>query len=123
MAKAISVKTVRAIQTIATSKNFSEFNLQTDEYSMEDIMEANDQGKASDAMLSDVQAADMLLDLLFKMNDRQKIILMYQLLREAGYNLTHEDCAKTLNLTREHYIFLVTGVKKKSQKILQANSK
>jgi len=53
------------------------------------------------------------------MDDRQKIILLYQVLREAGYNLNHADCAKTLSITRERYMVLLKDVKKRAGKILQ----
>lgn len=78
-----------------------------------------DNGKEEELMFSGLQADALLINLLFKFNDRQKIILMYQVLRESGYNLNHGDCAKTLSLTREHYMFLLKGVKKKAVKVLQ----
>jgi hypothetical protein len=68
---------------------------------------------------SNIQADMLLLELLHHLNDRQKIILLYQILREAGYNLNHADCAKTLSLTREHYMFLLKKMKERSAKVLQ----
>ena len=81
--------------------------------------DAGDGEKVVDEMYSAMQADSLLLNLLKGMNDRQKIILMYQLLREAGYNLNHADCAKTLSITRERYMVLVKEVKKRAAKILQ----
>lgn len=94
-------------------------NKDRDDYRDMEGFDASDNGKAAAQMLSDMQADALMLDLLFKFNDRQKIILLYQVLREAGYNLNHEDCAKTLSLTREHYMFLLKGVKTKARKVLQ----
>lgn len=81
--------------------------------------DAGDGGEAADMMVSMVQADVYLLSLLRGMSDREKIILMYQILRESGYNLNHADCAKTLNITRERYMVLLKGVKKRAAKILQ----
>jgi hypothetical protein len=113
----------KTLLVIATSKNFSELAYKTqntlDEGQTDREFDIGDNGKAADNMLSDVHADALLLDLLFKFNDRQKIILLYQILREAGYNLNHGDCAKTLSLTREHYMFLLKEVRGKAKKVLQ----
>lgn len=113
----------KTILLIAQSKNFSDMEKPVREHpdseSENEDFDVGDNGKAQDDMLSNVHADALLIDLLFKMNDRQKIILMYQILRESGYNLNHGDCAKTLSLTREHYMFLLKGVKKKAAKVLQ----
>lgn len=99
---------------VASSQNFSEMELPDGE-----PFDAGDNGDAADQMVSMVQADAMLLGLLCGMNDREKIILMYQILRESGYNLNHSECAKTLNITRERYMVILKGVKKRAAKILQ----
>ncbi len=81
--------------------------------------DAGDGEQAVDSMYSAMHADSLLLNLLKGMNDRQKIIIMYQLLREAGYNLNHADCASTLSITRERYMVLVKEVKTRAAKILQ----
>lgn len=107
----------KAILMVAESKNFSE--LETIDEDGEKGFDVGDNGKAAEQMVSDVHADALLLDMLFRMNDREKIILMYQILRESGYNLNHGDCAKTLSLTREHYMYLLKEVKQKAGKVLQ----
>lgn len=99
---------------LAQSHNFSDM-----EYPDGKPFDAGDEGEAQEAMLGNMQADAYLLHLLLKMSDRQKIILMYQLLREAGYNLNHADCAQTLGITRERYMTLLKDVKKRAAKILQ----
>lgn len=98
----------------ADCQNFSELELPDGE-----PFDIGDEGKAADMMVSQVQADIQLLSLLQKMNDREKIILLYQILRESGYNLNHAECAKTLNITRERYMVVLKEVKKKAAKILQ----
>lgn len=111
MAKKTYLKT---LLYLAQSVNFSEMD-----YPDGEPFDAGDDSHAQDQMLGFMQADAHLLMLLKGMNDRQKIILMYQLLREAGYNLNHSDCAVTLGITRERYMVLLKDVKKRSAKILQ----
>lgn len=108
------VKTLRQIMMVATSQNFSDMELPDGEQ-----FDAGDNGEAAEMMVSQIQADTLLLSLLRNMNDREKIILMYQILRESGYNLNHEECAKTLNITRERYMVVLKDVKKRAAKILQ----
>lgn len=108
------IKTLRQLMMVASSQNFSEMELPDGE-----PFDAGDNGDAADMMLSTVQADASLLALLCGMNDREKIILMYQILRESGYNLNHAECARTLNITRERYMVILKGVKKRAAKILQ----
>lgn len=108
------LKTLNSLLFVAQSTNFGELALADGE-----PFDAGDEGDAQEQILSHMQADAYLLALLKGMNDRQKIILMYQLLRDSGYNLNHEDCAKTLGITRERYMVLLREVKKRSAKILQ----
>lgn len=105
---------LRTLVFLAQSTNFSDMKSPDGSE-----FDAGDEGGAEDLMLGQMQADAFLLALLGGFNDRQKIILMYQLLREAGYNLNHADCAKTLNITRERYMVLLKDVKKRAAKILQ----
>lgn len=103
---------------VPSSKNFSEFTTYNDDNEVQHF-EASDESSAEEEIISNMQADAMLLALLSSFNDRQKVILVYQILRESGYNLNHEDCAKTLSITREHYMFLLADIKKKAKKIIQ----
>lgn len=81
-----------------------------------------DNGKAAEEIIGSVQAELMLLGLLGKFSDRDKVIILFQVARGAGYHLTHEDCAATLSITRERYMVLLKSVKKRAAKILQIPS-
>lgn len=108
----------KTLMMIAESVNFSDLGRNQNDETVQEF-DAGDNGRADDEIASNMQADSLLLTLLFGFNDRQKVILLYQILREAGYNLNHGDCAKTLSLTREHYMFLVSEVKKKARRVLQ----
>lgn len=117
MAK-VYAKTLEQVMMIVTSTNFSALGLPDGE-----PFDVGDDGYSEGAAVSQLQADACLLSLLKGMNDREKIILMYQILRESGYNLNHADCAKTLNITRERYMVILRGVKKRAAKILQTGFK
>jgi len=105
---------LKTLQFLAQSYNFSEMN-----YPDGQSFDKSDDGSGADSMASVLQADAYLLHLLIGMNDRDKVILLYQIMREAGYNLNHADCAKTLSITRERYMVLLKNIKKRSAKILQ----
>jgi len=98
------------ILTIAESKNFSEYG--------EDF-ERGDDGEGEDLLLSKLNADFMLIDVLMHLNDREKIIFMYELLKESGYGLSGEVCARTLSISRTTYIKGLKKVRAKAKKTLQ----
>ena len=57
-----------------------------------------------------------LISFLKLLNDKQKIIFMFFLLREAGYNFNHAQCASTMQISRSLYLKIFREVKKKSRK-------
>ena len=107
---------------IADSKNFSQLSqIGSDGEIM--LFDVSDDGEGSNAIWNGADAEIILLDLLSKFNDKQKIILLYQVLRECGYKIRHEDCAKSLSLSREWYMTLLKEVMQKARKALQSSSK
>lgn len=105
---------LKTLSYLSTSVNFSDMK-----YPDGKPFDAGDNGDSQEATYSNIQADIYLLNLLRSLDDRQKIILMFQILRESGYNLNHADCARTLSITRERYMVLLKAVKKRAAKILQ----
>ena len=70
-------------------------------------------------MYSDVNVDMHVLNLLSQLKDRHKIVLMYLLLRDNGFNFTHGECAKTMSLSRQAYMNLVKVVRTKGKKIMK----
>jgi hypothetical protein len=109
----------KSLLAIPYSQNFSDLpSLKKDNGEIVGL-DFSDNGREVDAIASALNADALLLSLLLNLNDREKIIFLYQLLREMGYNLNHEDCSKTINVTREYYMTLLKAVKDRSVKILQ----
>lgn len=105
---------LRTTLIIGKSKNFSEYT--------DGQFDVNDDGKQEERMYSDTNADMILVDLLGKLNDREKIVFLYELLRQSGYGLNGEECAKTLSMSRQWYSKLLKDVRKKAQKTLQNSS-
>lgn len=110
---------IKSIHLIPESKNFSEYD-KLDETGQFD---AGDDGLGEENMYSVIQTDMYMYNLLMNFSERQKITFLYLLMREAGYNLTHEECARTLSMKRESYMNIVRVVKKKAQKILKQQSR
>lgn len=110
----------KPIILIPTSKNISEFPTFTNDSGEAEPFDVGDEEKSARQVESNLQADALLLQLLGEMDSQDKIILLYQVLREAGYNLNHGDCAKTLSYSLAHYMSLVKEVKRKAIKIIQA---
>jgi DNA-directed RNA polymerase specialized sigma24 family protein len=113
---------MRAIQFIPESRNFSTFaehvpSEHSDDKPLE--YEATDEGEQINKSLSNLQGDELLLNLLLSLDTRDKVVLLYQVLREAGYNLQYGDCARTLSLSRGRYMILLKDVKRKCIKILR----
>lgn len=85
-------------------------------------MDFGDEGASVDLSLEKLDVEITLLRLLSRLSDRQKIILMFLILRESGYDMTHEECAKTISVTREHYMVLLKEVRSKVSKLLHENA-
>lgn len=98
------------IPTMPESKNFSE-------YSDDGEFDRSDDGKEEISFYSKVNAEGILIQILSSLNDKQKIVLLYQVVRELGYDLTHEDCAKTLSMGRVNYMMFLRDVRKRAKKI------
>lgn len=109
---------IKSIPFLPYSINMSDM-----EYSNGNAFDVGDEDNAVVTMFSALRADSFLLQILKELDDRQKIILMFLVLREAGYNLNHADCAKVLRITRERYMVLVKEVRIRAGKILQMNPK
>ncbi len=111
---------------IPTSKNWSEFRTNTlDENNSDEPLayDASDKGEFEQAVVSNLQADQLLYKLLMELDDKGKIILLYQVLKEAGYSLTQEEFAKTLRMSRLGYSTKTKKIKIKCVKIIQGVSK
>jgi DNA-directed RNA polymerase specialized sigma24 family protein len=110
----------RKLLILPESKNFGDLNINLSEEE-KSAYDFGDDNRQTDEMVSAIQADILLLEVLFNLDDRQKVIFLYQILREAGYGLNHGDCAQTLSISRQKYMILLKEIKKKASKVLQSS--
>lgn len=64
--------------------------------------------------LKQIEANDLVVCILNHLDDREKIIFLYQLIRESGYDITHPELAETLHIGERVYF---THLKKMRDKV------
>lgn len=88
-------------------------------YPLSEMDSENNQADFSDLCKEVSQLEDKLdlergiLEILHNLEDRDKIIFLFQILRDDGYNLDHESCADVLHIQREWYMTNLSKVKQK----------
>ncbi len=115
----LTIEDIEELLSLAKSKNFSEYDVLAEDGQFD----VGDNGSSEDRMYSIVQMDMFLFNLLLNFSERQKIVFLYLLMREAGYNLTHEECARTLSMKRESYMTVMRSVKKKAGKFLRQQTR
>lgn len=83
------------------------------------FFDKGDNNLQADQMFSKVNSETILIKILENLNDREKIILLYQVMKYFGYDMTQERLAKTLNFSRISYIALWKKVKVKCEKVMK----
>jgi hypothetical protein len=116
MSKRLKYKSVNYIPNAYAFSEVYELNQVDDpEFDISDL------GKEVDDLYDKLTLEELVLEILHNLNDREKVIFMFQLLRGDGYNLDHHSCAKTLHIERQWYMVNLSRVRKKVGLILQAN--
>lgn len=101
-----------SIPSLPQSKNFSEYT-ETGEF------DRSDDGLEEDRIFNQIEVEQTILKILTHFNDKQKVVFLYQLVRDSGYDITHEECAKTLSMGRVNYMNFLLEVRKRVKKFLQ----
>lgn len=108
---------------IPTSKNFSSFRTKSLDKNNSDeplAYDVSDKGEFFDDVYSNLSGDSVLFKLLMELDDKEKIILLYQIIKEVGFNLTQEEFAKTLRCSRLWYSSSAKKVRMKCIKIIQS---
>lgn len=78
----------------------------------------SDMGKQMESVEDGLQYEKLVLQILNNLNLREKIVFMFQLLRDFGFALDHKSCAKTLEINRQGYMKLLSIVRKKASLVV-----
>ncbi|MBV6446376.1 MAG: hypothetical protein IFNCLDLE_02674 [Ignavibacteriaceae bacterium] len=71
-----------------------------------------------DNTYSNIFADEIVVQILFNLKDREKVVFMYQLLRESGYEIDYGSAAQTMGIQRQSYMKMLSLVKKKARVII-----
>lgn len=106
---------------IPVTVNFSQLEQEFDENSR--TFEPSDDGLEQERLNNNIQYEELVIHILANLDPREKLVFMYQLLRDGGYQIDHGAFAKTLNVSRRQYMRVLETVRTKSMLYMWAYKK
>ena len=105
------------INFIPKSINFYELEEKeksfNDNFNKKDII-GSDEGLAVEKMEQDIHFEELIIQMLYSLEGREKVVFLYQLLRDFGYQIDHTSFARTINLKRNQYMNILATVRLKT---------
>ena len=97
---------------VPMSINFSQLEKQAEDGELE--YEPGDRGLENKRLQDNMQYEEMVVQILCNLEPREKLIFMFQLLRDNGYQIDHGSLAKVVKLSRRQYMRVLGTVRLKS---------
>jgi len=97
---------------VPMSINFSQLEKQAENGELE--YEPGDSGLENKRLQDNMQYEEMVVQLLCNLEEREKLIFMFQLLRDNGYQIDHGSLARVVKLSRRQYMRVLGTVRLKS---------
>lgn len=97
---------------IPMSVNFSELQTQFEENDQE--FDPSDNGLETKRMQEGVEYEELIVQILCALEPREKLVFVYQLLRDGGYKIDHASFGKTVGITRVQYMRVLETVRMKT---------
>ena len=94
------------------SVNFSSLERELEEDSIP--FDPSDGGLEEKRLENNLAFEEMIIQLLCNLELREKLIFIFQLLRDNGYQIDHGSFAKTISLSRRQYMRILKDVRLKS---------
>ena len=107
---------------VPESVNFSELKKRRATDSGEKEFDVGDEGHSMESIEESIEYEKMVLQMLCNLDMYEKLIFMYQLFRDYGYQIDHGSFAKTLNISRMKYMQMLKMVKIKTLLIVEGRS-
>jgi hypothetical protein len=102
---------------IPTAYSFSEIEASLPEgAALDDVL--GDSGVCDGKMVDDFAMEQLILQVLYNLDEREKIIFCYQLLRDNGYQIKHGAFAKTIGINRQRYMVWLKRVRDKAKAVI-----
>lgn len=92
--------------------NFSDLEQQVEDGELE--YEPSDEGLERKRLEDNLQYEEMVIQILCNLEEREKLIFIFQLLRDSGYQIDHGSFAKVIKLSRRQYMRVLDDVRIKS---------
>jgi len=103
------------INFIPKSVNFSELE---EKYPIGDggvSYDLGDDGLEQERLSNTIMYEELVVQILCNLEPREQLVFVYQLLRDSGYNIDHASFAKTLNLSRRRFMWVLENVRQKTR--------
>jgi len=103
------------VNFIPKSVNFSELQ---ERYPVEDggvSYDLGDDGLEQERLNNTIMYEELVVQILCNLEPREQLVFVYQLLRDSGYNIDHASFAKTLNLSRRRFMWVLENVRQKTR--------
>lgn len=94
------------------SVNFSELEAEFEENEV--AYDPSDNGLEEKRLQEGVEYEEMIVQILCNLEMREKLVFVYQLLRDGGYKIDHASFAKTVGLSRPQFNRVLEMVRTKS---------
>lgn len=94
------------------SVNFSDLQAEFEENEQE--YDPSDNGLESKRLEEGVEYEELIVQILCNLEMREKVVFVYQLLRDGGYKIDHASFAKTVGLSRPQFNRVLEMVRTKS---------
>ena len=97
---------------VPLSVNFSQLEKELEEGEI--AYEPSDEGLESKRLEESLEFEEMVVQILCNLEDREKLVFIFQLLRDGGYQIDHGSFAKVVKLSRRQYMRVLDDVRLKS---------
>ncbi len=92
--------------------NFSELEDQLED---QPLYNPGDDSAEQERIMNGVMYEELIVNILCNLEPREQIVFVFQLLRDAGYQIDHAAFAKTQHLSRRQFMRILEGVRQKSK--------
>lgn len=102
----------RLQESFPVCKNFSEISTEYEERHQE--FDPGDSDFQTLQMEDNLSYEELIVLILCNLDMREKLVFIYQILRDGGYQIDHNSFAKTIGLSRSQYMRVLESVRLKS---------
>lgn len=107
--KRLKLANNRGLKFIPVAVDFGSIKVLDDDFEFD----PSDLSSQANKMYDDMEYDTLIVHILYNLSDREKIVFLYQILRDYGHKIDTTSLAKTLKVGRTTYHAVLNSVKKK----------